>query len=442
MIQQLKLEFWPVHQVAIPMVLSAISVPMLGIVDTAIMGHLESELYLGAVNIGSTALNMLLWALGFLRMSTTGLVAQSHGAQLHQKSAEELLRALMIAMMLGSALLALHHVLIPLQLLMLSDGGLVAVHAAEYMEIRYFALPFSLLLFVINGYFLAINQARKVLALMWLSQLNNIVLDYILVIHFDMDIRGVAWGSFFSEMMALILGIFWLLKTSKLRKNHWHSLSKVHRSSWIQFFKMNSDIFIRTLCLIMVFVLMTRQSAYQGDLILAANAVLMNFFYLTTYGLDGYAHAIESICGRRMGQRDAEGVRSGFASSMVYAMFLALVFSTIFLFWGHGIINLLTDLESVRDLAHQYMWWLVLLPIVAMPSFIYDGFCIGTTQTKVMRNAMLIAVLLVLIPLWLGLKTQFPQMINHMLWLSFLAFFVARGLSMMWLNKPIEDLVK
>lgn len=441
MIGLLKSQFKPVHQVAVPMVLSAISIPMLGIVDTAILGRLDSEIYLGAVNVGSSGLNMLLWGLGFLRMSTTGLAAQAHGASQDEQLGLILTRGMAVACLLGLALLLLQPVLIPLQLWVLSNGGSVAVLAEQYMQIRYLALPMSLLLFVMNGYFLAVGQAGKVLALMLTSQLSNMVLDYVLVMHFDMAVAGVAWGSLISETLAMMLGLYWLLGSSATQSSQWRQLLNDRWSVWAAYFSLNRDIFIRTLCLIAVFVMMTKQSAVQGDLVLAANAVLMNFFYLTTYGLDGYAHAVESICGRQMGKGDAKGIRDSLQASLVFSLLMALAFVLCFGVWGQTIIALLTDLPDVVAMANQYLPWLVVLPLLSMHSFIYDGFCIGTTQTRVMRQAMLVSVLLAFIPLLWLLWHFFPDSKNHMLWLSFTVFFVVRGLSMYWMSDGYNELI-
>ncbi len=434
-------QFKPIHQVAVPMVLSAISIPMLGIVDTAILGRLESEVYLGAVNVGSSGLNMLLWGLGFLRMSTTGLAAQAHGAGLDHQLGMTLARGMAVAWVMGLLLLLLQSVLIPLQLMVLSNGGTVAELAGQYMQIRYFALPMSLMLFVMNGYLLAIGQAGKVLVLMLTSQVSNMVLDYIFVMHFDMDVAGVAWGSLISETMAMTLGWYWIVRDKGIQTAHLKHLLKDSWASWLSYFNLNKDIFIRTLCLIAVFVMMTKQSAVQGDLILAANAVLMNFFYLTTYGLDGYAHAVESICGRHMGKGDAQGMRDSLLASLFFSMCLAMGFVLCFALWGEAIIGLLTDLPEVIDTASQFLPWLVALPLLSMPSFIYDGYCIGTTQTRVMRRAMVVSVLLVFIPLWWLLWQLYPEQKNHMLWLSFSVFFVVRGWAMQRMSGSYDELI-
>ncbi|WP_154222702.1 MATE family efflux transporter [Marinicella rhabdoformis] len=441
---KLKNQFKPVHAIAVPMVLSAISLPLLGIVDTAILGHLDSEIYLASVNIGSSALNMLLWGLGFLRMSTTGLIAQSHGANNPTQSAQHMARALFLATFLGLSLVVLQPVLIPLQLYLLSNGGDVALLATDYMHIRYFAMPFSLLLFVMNGYFLATNQAGKVLKLMLVSQITNILLDALFVLVFHWDVKGVALGSLISEMSAVSLGGYWLVKSQILDKHHFHQLWRKHspnntEHSWLNFFKLNSDIFIRTACLITVFTYMTKQSAIQGDLILASNAVLMNFFYLTAYGLDGYAHAVESICGRHLGNKNHKQLAESFYASMFFAGTMSLFLSLMFLFFGQSIIDQLTHLENIRSTATDYLPWVIVLPVISFSAFVYDGLCIGTTQSKAMRNAMLLSVFAGFIPTWYLLSYYFPDHLNHMLWLSFSLFFILRGVGMYWFCESFVD---
>lgn len=422
------------------MVLSAISMPLLGLVDTAILGHLDSEIYLGAVNIGATALNMLLWGLGFLRMSTTGLVAQAFGANDHKQSAQHTARALFLAAALGLVLVALHPLLIPLQLFLLSNGGETAALAESYLQIRYFALPLSLLLFVMTGYFLATNQAGKVLQLMLISQISNMVLDALFVLVFHWDVKGVALGSLISEALAVTVGVIWLIQSKSVALAHFHQLwQPTQQHSWLDFFKLNSDIFIRTACLITVFTFMTKQSAMQGDLILASNAVLMTFFYLTAYGLDGYAHAVESICGRHQGKQNKSMLAQSFQAAMVFAAGLSLLMSLLFGLLGPNLIDLLTHIQPVKSTAHDYLIWPVIIPLISFSAFIYDGLCIGTTQSKAMRNAMLLSVFLGFLPAWYVLSHLFPEHLNHMLWFSFSLFFVLRGLGMFYF---CESLVK
>lgn len=422
-----------IHAIALPMMLSAVSLPLLGMVDTAILGHLDSDQYLAAINVGNMAVNMLLWGLSFFRMSTTGLVAQSFGLGQQGQTAEHLLRAFCLAMILAALLLLSMSGLIDLQLLLLANGGVVENLAKNYLQIRYFGLPAALSLFVINGYLLATNQARRVLYLTLICQLSNMVLDYVLVFHFQLNVVGVAWGSLIAEWLSCAVGIYWLWQNQAFATGN--GLQKIllrQREHWLNFFKLNFDLFIRTICLIVVFSYLTKQSAEQGQLILACNAVLLNFFYLASYALDGYAHAVESLSGRLLGSGKTKELKAMLKTSFKLSCYASLLIFMLFLLGGSALIDLLTTLPEVRTTAKQYLPWLVVLPLVAMPSFIYDGLCVGTTQSKTMRNAMLMAMLFGFLPIWHLFKALFPDSLylNHALWFSFLCFFAIRGIAM------------
>ncbi len=419
-----------IHQLAIPMVISSISVPLLGIVDTAILGHLASPVYLAAVNIGVMAINMLMWGLGFLRMSTTGLVAQSHGVD-EAAATHHVFRAMALAGLLGGLLVATQQLVIPALLWLLADGGEAAVLADVYLGIRIWSAPAQLLLFVMYGYFLATKQTRKVLYLTLVNQVGNMVLDYVLVIHWGWHVDGVAWGSVVSEYLALLLGAYWLVRDLRSRPIQSPATSWLDLSQFRSLLQLNRDVFIRTLCLMAVFAFITKQSAKQGELVLAVNAVLLNFFYFTSYALDGYAHAIEAISGHFYGQKKWHALQTATRSVFIIAIIVALLLAAIFTVFGTQIIHALTHLESVRNGSQTYLWWVSLLPLVACFSFVYDGLCVGLTAGQVMRNSMLFATLCVFLPCWYLARWLLGDAVdtNHVLWGSFWVFFVARSLA-------------
>lgn len=424
--------FKQIHRIALPMMAASVSVPLLGVVDTAILGHLDSSDYLAAVNIGVTAINMLIWGFGFLRMSTVGLVAQAAGSGDHDLTAEHMARALGVAAILGVVVVLSQFLWLPALLWLLADGGHSEELARQYLEIRLWAVPFHLLLFVVNGYFLAVDRARLVLWLTLISQVGNMLLDYLLVMVFHLDVRGVAWGSLISQAIAAAFGMRWLVTKGHLNGELWRQRSHWWQRSHLKsLFNLNSDVFIRTVCLMAVFALMTRFSAEQGTLILAVNAVLLNFFYITSYALDGYAHAIESISGRLYGQRDWSALRAAVTSVFKVSALVAILMSLVFVVSGQTVVALLTDLEPVRNQAEIFLIWVYLLPLAAMLGFIYDGLCVGITASKIMRNAMLIATCLAFIPGWYLSAMLFPEVDNnHRLWAVFTLFFIVRGLMM------------
>ncbi len=409
-----------IFSISIPMILSAISIPMLGIVDTIILGHLDSPVYLASINVGSTIFNVLFWGFGFLKMSTTGLIAQSYGQNNSLQIKKQLTQALIIALFIALVLLVFQRVIGVYAIKFTAQGGQVAEMAAEYFHIRIFSAPATLLIYVFFGYFLAIGQTQKVLMIMLVNQVGNMILDYIFVMEFHWGIAGVAYGSLISEYAAVMLGLLYLFKsgyrlptTQQLKQ--WLSPNEEMK----QFFVLNRDIFIRTLCLMVVFTLMTKGSSRLGELSLAANAVLLN---LMSYAMDGFAHAVESLCGRAFGANDKQRFKQVLKQVFVISFVIAVVSSVVYLIFGNEIVNLLTSIKEVKDYSSQFIIWLVIIPIVAMPSFVYDGLFIATTQAKIMRNSMVIATVFCYIPLWYLLR----PLENHGLWLAFFGFFVVR----------------
>lgn len=413
-----------IFSIAIPMILSAISIPMLGIVDTIILGHLDSMLYLAAINVGATIFNVLFWGFGFLKMSTTGLIAQSYGQRNRNKINKQLTQAIIIALFIAVILLIFQKWIGLYAIKLTAQGGQVADMAIEYFHIRIFSAPATLLIYVFMGYFLAFQQSSKVLLIMLVNQVGNMLLDYIFVMEFHWGIAGVAYGSLISEYAAVLLGVFFLLKSNyKI-----HSLSQIKR--WLvfneelkAFFILNRDIFVRTLCLMVVFLMMTKGSARLGDLSLAGNAVLLNFFYLMSYGLDGFAHAVESLCGQAYGAKNKKLFQQTLKQVFIISWIIALFSSVLYLLLGDKIVNVLTSIQEVQEYASHYIIWLVIIPIVAMPSFVYDGLFIATTEAKIMRNSMVLATVFCYVPLWYLLRIYG----NHGLWLAFFGFFIVRS---------------
>lgn len=426
-----------IFAIAVPMILSALSIPLLGVVDTAILGHLQSPVYLAAINIGTTVFNVLFWGFSFLKMSTTGLIAQSVGQNNQQQALQQLIQALFIAAAIAFVLLLLQKWIGVTAIDLLASGGKAAEMALQYFQVRIYSAPATLFIYVFFGYFLAHQQAGKVLLIMLVNQVGNMVLDYIFVMHWHWGMRGVAYGSLISEYAAVILAFYFLAKD----KNTWPKFSELKKwmlpsSQMKEFFVLNRDIFIRTLNLMAVFALMTKGSALLGEMSLAANAVLLNFFYLMSYGLDGLAHAVESLCGQAYGALDSTALKQIMKKVFRLSFVISIAFSLVYMSLGQEIVNLLTSISEVQDYASHYIVWLVIIPVVAMPSFVYDGLFIATTEAKIMRNSMVVATFFCYIPLWY----LFRGMGNHGLWLAFLGFFVVRTTTIhIYYKKWIKD---
>lgn len=406
-----------------PLILSNLTVPLLGLVDTAVMGHLPDTRYLGAVTLGATLFSFLYWGFGFLRMGTTGLAAQRAGADDANGQRLVLAQALGLGAVIGIGLLALQVPLIRVGLWLL-DGSAEVSHLAEvYARIRMWSAPAVLANYALLGWFLGLGNSRYILLLMLTNNLVNIVLDLVFVLGLGMTVGGVALASVIADYSALALGL-WLARGVMQRIGGTLPGAELLRiGAYRQLVAVNSALFVRTLCLLFAMAFFTSQSARQGDLLLAANAVLLQFVVLASYGLDGFAHATESLVGRAIGRKDPALFRSQVRAATEWSILLTLCLSLSYWVGGQALIAGLTGIDAVRTTAAIYLPWVIVMPLVAMWSYLLDGIFIGATRTRAMRDTMLAAVLFAYLPAWYvttGLG-------NHGLWLALTLFLLARS---------------
>ena len=407
------------------MILSNISVPLLGAVDTAVMGHLETPLYLGAVAIGSIIFNFLFMGLYFLRMGTTGLAAQAYGARDENQMRGVLARAAMLALALACLLLALQRPLGQLALTLIAPDPAVIEHSKIYYAIRIWSAPAALVNYALIGWFIGLQDARGALWIMLTINLTNIALDLLFVVGLGMKVAGVALATVFAEYSGLVLAS--MLAARKLRP----FAAPLDRSAilqlegFVRLLKLNGNIFIRSMALMFAFGFFTAQSARFGPVVLAANAVLMNFQHIMAYALDGFAHAAEALVGKAVGQRDEAGFRTAVRVALQWSLWVAGGFCALYLLGGKPLVRLLTDLPEVREAAFAFLPWLIVTPLVSVWSFLYDGVYVGATRAREMRDTMMLSLGIYLIA-WHLLR----DLGNHGLWLAFLIFMAARGLTM------------
>jgi MATE family multidrug resistance protein len=412
-----------VWRLAGPIILANLTVPLLGLVDTAVVGHLPDPAYLGAVALGATIFSFVYWGFGFLRMSTTGLTAQAWGADDQGEVTAGLVRAGMIALAIAGLLIALQ---IPIgwaafQLIESSDQ--VEALGRSYFEIRIWGAPAALMNYVLLGWFLGQQDARTPLMLQIVTNAVNIALDLLFVVGFAWDVEGVAAATAIAEWSGFALGMVFVAR--RLKVGLGDSLARVwDRVALHRLFAVNRDIFIRTLCLVSAFAYFTVRGAGMGELTLAANAVLLNFLTLASFGLDGFAHAAEALVGGAVGRRDRAGFSAAVRVAFKWAAIVALGASVMFLLGGHALIALLTDIPEVRAQAARYMLWPALLPLVAVWCFTYDGIFIGATRGADLRNGMILSLGIYLI----AVHTAQPTFGNHGLWFSMMLFMGVRGL--------------
>jgi MATE family multidrug resistance protein len=419
----------PTHRrvwaLAAPMILSNLSVPLVALVDTAVIGHLPHAHQLGAVAVGGSLYAMLVGVFGILRMSATGFAAQAvgrgDGAALRQVLLQSLALAGLIALLVG--LLAIPLSDLALQL-MRPSAQLDALTRAFFHE-RLLGLPATLAVAALIGWLLGTQSARGALAVMLTTNLLNVALNLWFVLGLDWGVLGSARASVLAEWCGALLGLFLAWRTlerhpgriDRARLRHWHS--------WRALLAVNRDILIRTLALHLVFFLITVQGTRLGDATVAANALLLNGLLLAAFALDGLAHAVEALCGHAIGARDRLALRRALVVAGGWSLLGSLLFALLFLLGGRLFVELQSDIAAVRAVAYQYLPYLAALPLVAVWSYLLDGLFIGATRAREMRNAMLVSVALGLALGWL-----LRDLGNHGLWLALLCFMLMRGLSL------------
>jgi multidrug resistance protein, MATE family len=407
-----------------PMILGGVSGPLLGMVDTAVMGHLDTPPFLGAVALGAMIFQFLFWGLGFLRMSTTGLTAHALGGGSGQVLHDVLTRAVLMALILSALLLLLQRPVSWLAFKWITSAPEMIRQAQMYYDIRIWAAPATLINYVILGWFLGLQRPRIPLLLMLLMNALNIILDLYFVVGLGMKTEGVAWASVITEYCGLAAGL-WFVRVELGRHEGRLIIGHILRPDLLrQTLVLNQDIFIRTIVLISAFALFTLQGARMGASILAANAVLMNFMHFMAYGLDGFAHTAEALVGESLGRRDVSALKRSLKVTVIWSAIIAVLFAMVYAVAGELIIRELTDIGPLRSLAREYLPWLVIMPLVGVWAYWLDGVFIGAMQSRWLRNAMLAAFGLIYLPaLWL-----LQSLGNHGLWLSLFLFMLARAL--------------
>lgn len=403
-----------VWALAWPIILSNVTTPLLGIVDTAVVGRLPGPEYIGAVAIGAVAFTSVFWLFGFLRMGTSGFAAQANGAGDRNEILAVLTRALLLAVALGLLMILLRHQVWSLSSHFLGASERVTALAGEYFLIRSWTAPAALANYAVLGWLIGMQRTRLALLLqVWLNGVN-IVLDLVFVIGLDMGVPGVAWATLIGEYSAAVLGLTIAWRIIRPGRQNWRDARIADLVRLRAFFNANLDIMIRTASLIASFFVFARTGAQFGDLTLAANAVLMQLIHFMAFGLDGFAFAAEALVGTALGAKKVADLRRAVVASTVWAFLIAMGFALVYALAGEFIISLITTLPEVRLAAAEYLPWVVLYPLLAVWCFQLDGIFIGATQTAEMRNAMVCAMAAYMVAVWF-----LPDVWgNHGLWLA------------------------
>lgn len=410
-----------IASIAIPAIISNITTPLLAMVDVAIVGHIGSAVYIGAVALGASMFNMLYWLFGFLRMGSSGLTAQAYGAGDKTQTGTLFYRSLTVGLIIGVALILLSVPISTLILKFMDAGPDTLPLARKYFLIAITGAPATLGTYSLSGWFLGMQDSRSPMWMSLVTNVINIIMSLTLVFGFGMRIEGVAIGSATAQWIGFLFGLTVALRSYHPKRPPLREMFEFRALK--RFFSINADIFLRTLCLVAVTMWFTRSGSVQGVDILAANALLLQLFLFVSYFLDGFAFSGEALAGKFLGRGDMVMLSQLIVSLMKVGFAIAVAFSAVYLFFGHNILGLLTDDWHVLEVCKHYLWWAVAVPLAGVNAFVWDGILIGLTRTRLMLMSMAIASALFFLIYYLTHAT----LGNHGLWLAFIIYLSARG---------------
>jgi len=411
-------------RLAIPNIISNITVPLLGMVDLAILGHLESELYIGAIALGGLIFNFIYAIFSFLRMGTSGFTAQAFGKGDKQELILMFGRSMFFAILGGLLIILLQYPIDLLSFQIIEGSAEVESLAREYFYIRILAAPASLGIMALAGWFTGMQNARFPMIIAILINIINIGANLFFVYSLGMKSDGVAWGTVIAQYAGLVLGILLFFKKYTHLLNFWDKVDFFNWKKLSAFFKVNVDIIIRTLCLIFVFAFFTAESAKINDTILAVNTVLIQYFMVFSYLTDGFAYAAEALTGKFIGAKNQTDLKKTISLLFAWGLYISIPFTLTYLIAGDYLLLILTNNADVISAASPYLFWIGMVPIITFAAFIWDGIYIGATASIPMRNTLLISTIMVFLPAYYLLK---GPMGNHGLWFALMLFMIARG---------------
>ncbi|WP_419798965.1 MAG: MATE family efflux transporter [Terasakiella sp.] len=421
----------------LPIILSNITVPLIGAVDTAVMGHMETAAYLGAVAVGSLIFDYIYWGFGFLRLSTTGLTAQALGREDGEEVRALFARALILALLASALLWAGQSYIFQLSAYLIEASTEVEALAKTYFQVRIWSAPAALINYILIGWMLACKDTKSVLIQQVATNVANVVLDLWFVMGLGWGVEGVAFATVLAQYCGLGIGLILMRRNLVKIEGAWRREVIFVTEKFTKLISMNSDLFIRTVCLLSAFAWLTAQGAKMGDAVLAANAILLQFLMFASYGLDGFAHAVEVLCGHGAGKKDRIAFQGAVRVTTKAAFLTAFGLSACYFLFGDMLINLFSNLPAVLDTAKQYLIWAVVLPVIAVGAFQMDGIYMGLTQTRVLRNMMVLSLGLY-IPLSLILQSVWG---NHGLWAAFTFFMGMRAITLGMTYTRVEQKV-
>ena len=415
-------------QLAIPSIVSNITVPLLGLIDVAIVGHLGSAAYIGAIAVGGMLFNIIYWLFGFLRMGTSGMTSQAFGQRDLKEVTRVLLRAVGVGLFIALCLLLLQYPIRKIAFLLIDATPEVRELATVYFNICVWGAPAVLGLYGFAGWFIGMQNSRFPMFIAITQNVVNIVASLSFVYLLDMKIEGVALGTLIAQYAGLFMAsLLWLRYYGRLKiAFRWREI--IGKTAMKRFFQVNSDIFFRTLCLVAVTTFFTSTGARQGDVVLAVNTLLMQLFTLFSYIMDGFAYAGEAMTGRYIGARNNTGLQRMIRLLFRWGWGLSLSFTILYMIGGQDFLGLLTNDTTVINAAGSYCYWVLAIPLAGFAAILWDGILIGATATRLMLYSMLVASGMFFLIYYIF----YALMGNHALWMAFLIYLSLRGI-MQWI---------
>ena len=422
---------------AIPNIISNITVPLLGMVDLAIAGRLGSDTAIGAIAVGTAIFNFIYWNCAFLRMGTSGFTAQAYGARRLDECANLLVRAMTVAVVLAVLLLVFQLWVGRFSLWIMQTEGEVRRLAAEYFFARIWAAPATVSLYATNGWFIGMQNSRIPMVVAIVQNIVNVIFSLWFSFGLEMGITGIAWGTVVSQYTAVAMSWgCWLLYYRRFgRYISWRESLRLQ--PMLRFFNVNKDIFLRTACIVAVYTFFTSASSAMGQTLLAVNMLLMQLFTLFSYMSDGVAHAAEALTGNFIGARNPGLLRHAIRNLFGWSAAIAALYVAVYLLCWRGLLGLFTDSPQIIGQAGRYVVWVVLIPLCGFAPFLLDGIILGATKSAVLRNSMFLATA-VFFATYYALR---PVLGNDALWLAFIVFLIARGLFQYFMADRLRTLI-
>ena len=420
-------------QIALPSIVSNITVPLLGLIDVTIVGHLGAASYIGAIAVGGMLFNIIYWIFGFLRMGTGGMTSQAYGRKDDAETMRLLTRSTGVGLLIACSLILLQYPIERVAFTFIDTTPEIERLASLYFRICIWGAPAVLGLYSFSGWFIGMQNSRYPMFIAITQNVVNILASLVLVYGLDMKIEGVAIGTLVAQYAGFFMACgLWLHRYQKLRPYAQFSCLK-DKEAMKRFFQVNRDIFFRTLCLVAVTVFFTSAGAAQGEVVLAVNTLLMQLFTLFSYIMDGFAYAGEALAGKHIGAGNRIALRQMIRQLFVWGIALSLGFTILYGIGGEGFLALLTNEESVIQASSTYFYWVLAIPLAGFAAFLYDGIFIGATATNLMLRAMIVASV-AFFAIYFGCR---DAMGNHALWLAFIVYLTLRGVVQGFLGRKI-----